>query len=123
MENPCTNCTNPVAERRPSTSGTHWCKRPECQAAKQKFYRNRKAEEAERLATPIRLQLLNDVIRRERVVCSLCGLENALPGWAHRDRTAGGLTPCYGTGRQGPGLGTGYLDVIHPELVPTAATK
>lgn len=114
--NPCTNCGEPVAERRPSSSGTHWCIRAECQAAKQKFYRRRRAESAEQEAHPLRMKLITDLVTLDRTACTKCGLANALPGWYHRDET--GLAPCFGTGSLGKGLGAGYLDAIHPERAP-----
>lgn len=117
IENPCTNCTSPVAQRRPSTSGTHWCNRTECQAAKQKFFRGRRADAADTNAHPLRLQLVADLAHKERTNC-ICGLKDALPGWYHRDAT--GLKPCYAVGNQGKGLGPGYLDAIHPDRVPSA---
>lgn len=113
----CTNCQGPVAVRRPSASGAHFCNAKTCKAAKVRFYRNRVAEEAELEGNPLRIQLVRDLCELERVECHGCGLPNALPGWAHR--SGDGLNPCFAVGNKGRALGPGYLDAIHPERVPS----
>ncbi len=112
----CTNCQGEVHVRRPSHSGNHYCAKPECQSAKQKFYRNRRAAQADLSATEERLELLAAVVNGQRTACPRCGLEDALPGWAHRNET--GLKPCFGVGAKGTAAGVTWLDVVHPDRVP-----
>lgn len=45
----CTECKGEVRVRRPSRSGEHYCAKPECQAAKQRSYRQRRATEQARI--------------------------------------------------------------------------
>jgi hypothetical protein len=116
--NPCSNCSNPVASRRRSKSGMHFCTRPACQAAKQRFYRHRREETAEEDARSEQLQLVESLVSSVRIECHGCGLENALPGWAHRDATDP-VKPCTAVGNKGRKLGPGFIDTIWPELVPS----
>lgn len=111
--NACDNCGGPVLVRRPSKSGKHFCKASKCQTAKQRFYREAGQTDSVDLAR----QLVHDVANLARKTCPGCGLENAVPGWAHRD-APGSSRPCYASGGLGPGLPSGYLDAVHPELVP-----
>lgn len=111
----CSGCQGPVQVRRPSKTGEHWCPKSECQAAKQRFYRAR-GKLPNQDVDALQRQFISDLAHRERVTCGQCGLPNALPGWAHRSE-AGSQTPCYGVGAQGRGLGGGWLDLVHPELV------
>lgn len=111
--NPCDNCSAPVAVRRPSASGKHFCKRSKCQTAKQRFYRERGNLDTQALIG----KLVSDLAAGRRVYCDKCGLKNALPGWGHRNGP-NSLTPCYGVGSLGAGLPKGMLDSIHPELAP-----
>lgn len=114
----CSNCQGPVAVRRPSASGHHYCQAPACQAAKQRYYRGRRAEQRDEDLRNEFLQLVHDLLHVERRRCDACGLEDALPGWVHRDAT--GLRPCYAWGNRGKDVGLPVLDQIHPGRVPTA---
>jgi hypothetical protein len=109
--NPCTNCADEVPARRRSESGKHWCQRPKCQSAKQRYYRKRVKAEADQTVAQVRAQLVYDLAHKERTNCAHCGLGDALPGWAHRDET--GTKACVNlgsAGREVPEL----LDQIHP---------
>lgn len=108
----CSNCQAPVQVRRPSKDGHHWCKQTLCQTAKQRHYRTARNTEGDNLI----LQLVTSLAHLERTACG-CGLQNALPGWAHRD-PSNPNQPCYRSGSAGPGLPQGMLDAIHPELRP-----
>lgn len=111
-------CLNRVQTRKESKSGLHFCPDPKCQAAKQKAYRSRRREGNPSI-NEARRQLVADVAHLERAKCGYCQLENALPGWAHRDMRNPEKI-CTGVGRRGAELGGGgFLDAIHPELVPS----
>lgn len=114
-------CQNTVSSRKPSESGKHFCPRPACQAAKQRHFRatRRRERDSEQLG------LERDAVRAlvialahvERTRCASCGLEDALPGWAHR-AAPGSFDPCFGVGHQGRDLPGDLLDCIHPERRP-----
>lgn len=108
--NPCANCGAPVAVRRPSSSGKSFCKLSACQTAKQRFYRERRNTSVDDLVG----SLVSALASGRRVECHGCGLENAVPGWAHRDAPGSG-SPCFAVGALGAGLPSGMLDRVHPE--------
>jgi hypothetical protein len=116
LPNSCTNCGGPVRVRRPSQTGHHYCSEPVCQAAKQRFFRSTQVGKANETAEAERLQLVADLATGRRSPCHQCGLEDGLPGWAHRDAT--GLKPCFALGNRGKLAGAPYLDAIHPGRVP-----
>lgn len=117
-ENACTNCAAPVPTRRPSHSGTHWCQKPECQAAKQRYYRHRKAKVAEKTTAEVAAEFVSTLLYGERHRCHLCGLEDAVPGFVHRNTDP--MVPCFGMGNKGREI-TAALDVVHPNRAPSAA--
>lgn len=118
---PCSNtdCANEVRPRRPSTTGDHWCSNRECQAKKQKQLRARRRRE-NLSSGPVedeKVSLVRAALHIPRRVCTQCGLENAVSGFAHR--AGPGLNGiCQGTGGQGRAAGQFWLDLIHPELAP-----
>lgn len=112
----CTNCGNDVPVRRPSLSGHHYCQRKECQAAKQKFYRSRRAKLQEESVLDEAFRFFSDALNGSRTTCHACGLENALLGWAHRDVTLFSICSALGTG---PHLiGGRFVDTLYPERDP-----
>lgn len=117
IPNTCDNCGEAVAVRRPSKTGKHFCSRKdECQAAKQKFYRQLRTS-PDQDVEEARLSLLFAAANRERIRCHQCGLENAVPGWAHRS-APGSNKPCLALGSGGAIVGAAWLDAVHPEWAP-----
>lgn len=114
----CSSCGDPVAARRKSKTGTHWCSKPECVAAKQRFYyRHRSTAEQERLAkrqTQIdRFDLVAHVIQgRPRTPCETCGREDAILGFAHP--TPDWTAPCDGLGNRASQAGIDWIELIWP---------
>lgn len=97
----CTNCGNPVMSTRPSQHGHHYCSLPACRAAKQRFYSKQRLEKR----NTSWMQFLESLVNDERHDCPVCGLVDALPGYAHPDVSG---YPCaapnpykYPTGRGG----------------------
>jgi hypothetical protein len=108
--NPCSNCDAPVAIRRPSKTGRHYCQAMPCQAAKQRYYARLRAEtgfksladqeaEAAELARrqaeardELFLAVIRAVVTNERVYCEECKRKDALPGYIHPDPETG--APC-----------------------------
>lgn len=106
----CSFCRGPVQSRRPSQTGRHYCSKPGCQAAKQRFYRSertrtghknaadREAEKAEiaRRQAEARDDTFVAIIRalahQERVACPECKRTDALPNYIHPDPETG--APC-----------------------------
>lgn len=116
MDHPCSNCGNAVKARRPSQSGKHFCPRPQCQTAKQRFYRKAQNKAVKQTLLEVAAEFVRDLVQLERRECPGCGLPNAVPGWAHRDAT--GLAPCFAVGSQGSAIPE-LLDVVHPERRPS----
>lgn len=116
-DNACANCADPVKARRPSRSGKHFCSKSACQTAKQRFYR----EKGQVGPTLTLLALIRDLASLERSPC-VCGLPDALPGWAHRD-APGSSTPCYRSGSKGAQLPDHALDAIHPDRAPALVAE
>lgn len=112
----CSNCGDPVRVRRRSASGEHWCSKPVCRNAKQRFYYARRKGVTGQVAADLVTQLVHDLAHLARTACR-CGLADAIPGWAHRD-ARDPHSPCYGVGSLGPGLPPGLLDAVHPDLRP-----
>lgn len=107
----CSNCGDAVQVRRPSKSGKHFCPRPVCQAAKQRFhYRDRlerlAREEAgipthEQVIEGLRLALFTALVEERYLTdgCPKCGQTPALQDWIHP--TPGWTKVCFGTGIAG----------------------
>ena len=103
-------CRGPVAARRPSDSGRHYCSKPDCQAAKQRYYRRMRTEtgfksaadrERERAELAQRqadarddqfVLVIKALAAGERVYCEECKRKDALPGYVHPDPESG--APC-----------------------------
>lgn len=89
----CTNCGAPVLARRPSKTGTHWCKAVLCVRAKATYYNNQRVKSATQEAREAQIELnqrIDDATdfalalnRGVRVRCSVCDLPDALPGMPH----------------------------------------
>jgi hypothetical protein len=121
----CRHCDGPVARRRPSLSGAHFCTRPECVRAKARFYNQRRstnreaAELAQRQAEArddLIIAVITAVAAGERGYCSDCTRKDVLPGFGHPnpDWTA----PCPGGG--GAPYPSGLGDRIAKLLWPPA---
>jgi rRNA maturation protein Nop10 len=82
---PCTHCGGPVNVTRPSISGLHFCKLPECAAAKVKQYSKRRTSELKATLNSEWHFLLAAILFTEREECPACGLVDALPGFGHLD--------------------------------------
>jgi hypothetical protein len=103
-----TGCGNPVRQTKPSKSGLHFCKRPACQAEKQRIYAaSRKKSEINRETLEFQAReadtalLIFAITQGERVQCPACGLMNAIPGWPHPDRES---EPCFEFGQMRPSV-------------------
>lgn len=86
----CDHCGGALVARRPSLSGAHFCARPKCQAAKQRFHYRRRRDgiiARDRDVAQERLDLLSNVLFRithtDRVACEDCGRADAVPGVLH----------------------------------------
>lgn len=102
----CDNCGDPVLARRPSRHGKHWCSKPSCQAAKQRFYyatrASTRAARAEGETTEQLVKALLTAIVGERFLidgCPKCGRRDAIEGWVHP--TPGWTQVCAGAGHLG----------------------
>lgn len=81
----CSSCGDPVAVRRRSTTGAHYCSKRKCLAAKQRFYYQRrrddgiaKASAAEVSVNEKLLSILARLALGERVTCDECGRTDAV---------------------------------------------
>lgn len=115
--NTCSNCGGPVAVRRPSTTGKHFCAKQPCQAAKQSFYRQHRsaAEAAKRAKAELaseRRALVTDALWTDRVTCEGCGRDDALPGWAHP--APGWTGACSHLGQRGFEVGDEWMKIVWP---------
>lgn len=113
-------CQNLVATRRPSASGKHFCTRPECQVAKQRFYRQRKIERERLEGQELMLRFIADIVRGEREDCVYCGHEQALVGWIHRNQSG---SACNKLGTLGVGLPRGAIDLVNPTRAHLAPNR
>lgn len=124
---PCSQCDAPVKIRRPSLTGRHYCQKPECQRAKQRFFYRQRVEgtkstmaEIERRLAEERDHLIITILRLvttgERVLCADCGRPDVLANFGHpnQDWTA----PCPGGG--GAQYPKGLGDQIARTLWPPA---
>lgn len=98
---PCSGpgCTANVKQRRRSATGKHWCKRKECQTAKQRFYREQRegpkdtGPEIEKANAKVKqyetgllsmIDLLTDTtVGFARIECPGCGRPDAIRGFPH----------------------------------------
>lgn len=118
----CTSCGGPVAARRKSKTGTHWCQKPTCVAMKQRFYRrHRSVAEQERLAKEQakrdRFDLVEHALRgRPRTTCQQCSRDDAIIGFAHPTPGWGGV--CLNLGERGLKAGNDWIALIWPEGAP-----
>jgi hypothetical protein len=122
--NECHNCKAEVAVRKPTQSGASFCARSECQAAKQRFFRQRKkAGETGNSFSDVGQCVqayVRDALHEPRVLCRQCGLENAVHGWLHRNARTPEV-PCDGVGSGGRRiLPVAWFDIVHPGNVPTS---
>lgn len=116
-------CSQEVQPRRPSTSGRHFCTNSKCQTAKQRFYRQLRAQEVavkDDELGDLFADFLEAVLYAPRTNCGYCNAQNVLPGWAHRAEVGG--RPCRMLGPRGPGLPPRALDIAFPDRAPGAAT-
>lgn len=111
--NDCDNCGDSIVARRPSKSGKHFCSRPPCQAARQRWHRQNRPSvlAAERAAAELESakQALLAVVVGEQFLtdgCPECGQAPAYEGWVHP-------TPGWGKVCNGSGIGGNI-----PELSP-----
>lgn len=118
----CSNCSGPVAARRKSKSGTHWCSTPICVAAKQRYYRRHRGEAEQtklqkRQNQADRLDLVIYALRgRPRKVCDRCEREDGIPGFVHP--TPDWTAPCDGLGSRGGQAGIDWISAIWPDGAP-----
>lgn len=111
--NTCKNCGGVVQARRPSTTGLHFCQRPDCKAAKQREYQALKTRQIKSDDRAVQVRFLHNVLHSPRMQCPSCGLVNALPGYAHRDRDGGG---CSALGMMHPAIRhASWVDTVWPE--------
>ncbi len=111
-------CEAMVASRKPSESGRHFCSGPRCQTAKQRFYRQRRADLLVKSSGDLFVDFLYDALYRERTNCAYCGAQNVLPGWGHRASVGG--RACLMLGQRGPGLPERAIDIAFPDRAPDA---
>lgn len=111
--NVCSNCgLRNVTARRPSATGHHWCKAPDCQRAKSRHYYVKRGEADAARRERARLDFLRVAVHAERKTCPGCGLTDAMPGYPHP--TSEGK-PCFELGMGGRGLLTSeWIDVAMP---------
>jgi hypothetical protein len=108
-------CLNRVNVRRPSEGGLHFCPARACQAYKQRVYEKRRAKKMFVDQLEQTRRFVHYAVWIPRVQCQLCGLENAIDGYAHRDGAGGA---CLGVGDRPDGAGGEFFDIFHPELKP-----
>jgi hypothetical protein len=118
----CDNCGDSVVRRRPSKTGRHFCKRPQCQAAKQRFYRQRAKLDITPPEVAIentKLALFAAIVQEKFFIggCPECGQAPAYDGWVHP--TPGWGRVCTGTGIGGdvPEL-SAYYKLLWPTGCP-----
>lgn len=109
---PCSHCQGPVKITKPSSSGHHFCREPECQAAKSKTYYRARATQAAAGEKYNILMLVHAIAHRPRRQCPQCGLVNALPGYAHPDQT-GSACQELGSAKMG-GLANEFVESLWP---------
>lgn len=111
----CSHCGVDMASRKPSKTGASFCPRAACQAAKQRFFRQRKRTglSVERDSPDSRNYIFR-ALHEPRIPCPRCGLEDAVGPFVHRD-LRNPTHPCKGTGGIGP-IMTLWMDTVHPEL-------
>lgn len=119
---PCDACGAAVKLRRPSLSGAHFCIRKDCQAAKQRFYQRRRADEAARLEEmnqQLQVDFLTAILSRvasgERSQCQACGREDAVDGIAHPTPDLAGACRALVKTSAPEGLGPRVIFAIWPE--------
>lgn len=122
IETECANCHTPLKSRKPSKSGRSYCNLLPCQAAKQRFFRQRWKDGQNVIRdSPDAKTYITRALHEERNPCPYCGLADAVGPYVHRDSRRP-LKPCKGTG----GVGWGqewlilWMDVVHPSLAAQA---
>jgi hypothetical protein len=118
----CHNCGATLTIRRPSKSGASFCSgKPECAAAKARFFRQRWKDglTVERDSVAVQT-FVSRALHEPRNACPHCGLADAVGPYVHRD-ARNPAKPCRGTG----GIGSNeipilWFDVVHPELAERA---
>lgn len=123
--NDCYHCGGAVKSRKPSTSGASFCRKPECQAAKQRFFRQRwKTGLTVERDGDVSRTFISRALHEPRQACPVCGLPDAVPPYIHRDARKPAVG-CAGVGGVGPaeGLPSFWVDVVHPDLAAKATAQ
>lgn len=121
----CSNCDGPVARRRPSLTGKHFCQKLECQRARDRFYNRRRrtgakteAALAERRQEEVRKVELTAFVRtaleEPRVDCADCGRGAVVPGYAHPAPDWQSACEALMTRNLPAGLGTALMRAVYP---------
>lgn len=147
----CSSCRGPVKVRRPSHSGEHYCARPDCQAAKQRSYRQRRSADKARLdemkiqvkegdmltvvsriakgespSRDLREDYLLEamfLVRAGRQPCASCGRDDAVAGLPHPTVDLEGLCRELQLVVPPPGLAGPVTFAIWPEMLPVVEAK
>lgn len=147
----CTACKGEVKVRRPSHSGEHYCPKPDCQAAKQRAYRQRRSADKARLdkmnldqregyllevvarmsrgETPFRDERQSYVFeaallaKQGRQPCASCGREDAVAGLPHPTVDLEGLCRELQLTVPPKGLAGPVVFQIWPEMLPVVEAK
>lgn len=147
----CTSCRGLVKVRRPSRSGEHYCAKADCQAAKQRSYRERRSADKARLdemniavKEGDMLTIVNRVahgespsrdvreayilealflVRAGRQPCASCGREDAVAGLPHPTTDLEGLCRELQLATPPPGLAGPTTFAIWPEMLPVVEAK
>jgi len=117
-KNDCYSCGGLVLSRKPSRSGASFCRKPDCQNAKARFFRKRwKDGITIEVDGSVARHFISVAMHQPRHACPVCGLLDAVGPYIHRD-VRNPLKSCYGTGGVGPreGLSGVWCDIVHPEL-------
>lgn len=114
--NPAERCQNMVTQTKPSRTGRHYCPARHCQTARARQYRRDAAEPSRRQERIWELMFTHDAANKGRVECPGCHLENAIPGWPHRDPSRG---PCRElvTVQDGRRIAVDFIDAVWPHPV------
>ena len=147
----CTECGGEVKVRRPSRSGEHYCAKPDCQAAKQRSYRQRRTADKTRLEE-MKLEIHEGNLLRivERVAhgespsrdaredyiiqalllvqvgrqpCASCGREDAIAGLPHPTIDLQDLCRELQLITPPPGLSGPITFAVWPEMLPVLEAK
>lgn len=123
MTTTCHSCGADLNIRKPNKSGASFCSRkPECQAAKQRFFRQRWKDglTVERDSADC-LTFMTRALHEPRHPCPRCGLVDAVGPYVHRN-AKDPTKPCKGDGGVGANeIPLYWFDAVHPELARRAA--